>query len=108
MEGEPPTADQHKQQQPKAAAAAAKESTSRLLHSLVNAAATAVAALNSTGIYDVAPTLLPVWRRLALAPNERANTKEKLLEYTRKKESNEARTLHSQGTHARCIAFSGG
>ena len=57
MEGEPPTADQHKQQQPKAAAAAAKESTSRLLHSLVNAAATAVAALNSTGIYDVAPTL---------------------------------------------------
>ena len=84
MEGEPSTADEHKQQQPKASAAATKESTSCLLHSLVNAAATTVAALNSTGFYDVAPTLLPVWRCLALALNKRANIKEQLLEHTRK------------------------
>ena len=44
MEGEPPTANQHKQQQPKAVAAATKESTSHLPHSLVNAAAITVAA----------------------------------------------------------------
>ena len=51
MEGELSTAGQHKQRQPKAAAAATKESTSRFPHSLVNAAATTVAAHSSTKQY---------------------------------------------------------
>ena len=96
MEGEPSTADEHKQQQPKASAAATKESTSRLPHSLVNAAATTVAALNSTGFYNATPALLPVWQSLALALNERRKRQnnrketaineyqEQLLEHTRK------------------------